>query len=65
MHPYASWPIEVKPSLCLHLAMNTDTYCDWNKEAVPKKKDSLPLQPSLLCTRRLVGVVGGSKSLLL
>jgi hypothetical protein len=38
--------VEVKPSLYLHLAMNTNTYC--NKETVPKKKDSLPLQPSSL-----------------
>jgi hypothetical protein len=53
------------PSLCLHLTMSTDTYYDWNKETTPKKKDSLSLQPSLLCTGRLIGAVGGSKSLLL
>jgi hypothetical protein len=52
-------------SLCLHLTISIDTYYDCNKEIVHKKEDSLPLQPSPLCTRRLIGAVGGSKFLLL
>jgi hypothetical protein len=50
---------------CLHLIISTDTYYDCNKETIIKKKDSLPLQPSPLCTRGLIGAVEGSKFLLL